>query len=58
VENVCGSITFDPSYLIGSDQLWTSISTDSILLAQPWLVQPDGSIRVKWAWLYRAQVKG
>ena len=58
VENVRGGITFDPSYVIGGDQLWTYVSEDNIVLAQPWLVQPDGSIRVKWPWLYRAQVEG
>ena len=58
VENVRGGITFAPSYVIGSDKLWTNVSSDNIVLAQPWLLQADGSIRVKWACLYRAQVEG
>ena len=58
VENVRGGVAFDPSYVIGSEKLWTEVASDNILLAQPWLVQSDGSIRVKWPWLYRAQVEG
>ena len=49
MEYVRGGMIFDPSYVTGSDRLWTSVTVGNILLAQPWLFQPDGPIRFKWA---------
>ena len=58
VENVRGTQTYAPSFVIGNERLWTFVEASNITQAQPHQIQENGIMVIKWPWLYKADVSG
>ena len=50
--------TYDAVYIVGNDRLWTYVWENSVEIAVKELVSADGSISIKWPWMYRKPLVG